>query len=388
MADVGVVVHRRAAHVHRDLPRLAGDEVGRVAQCSVVESHRPVTVPSGCTTPNVPEKPGLEGLEAKWGARWESDGTYRFDRTATRDQVYAVDTPPPTVSGSLHVGHVFSYTHTDTVARFWRMRGRDVFYPMGWDDNGLPTERRVQNYFGVRCDPSLPYDPDFDRARAKPAKRADLHLPAQLRRPLHRAHDRGREGVRGAVPPPGPVGRLDPDLHHHRRAGPAHVAEGVPAPPRRGPRLPGRGAHPVGRRLPDGGGPGRAGGPGAARRLPPPALPRPRRRAPRHRHHPPRAAGRLRGHGRPPRRRPLPEVVRADGHHPALRPARPDRGPPPGRPREGHGHGHGLHLRRRHRRHLVAGAAPAGAGHHRPRRPHHLRPRPASKAARSRRSGG
>ena len=109
----------------------------------------------------VPDKPALEGLEAKWMARWDETGVYRFDRTRARDGVYSVDTPPPTVSGSLHVGHVFSYTHTDIVARFQRMRGKAVFYPMGWDDNGLPTERRVQNYFGVRCDPSLPYDPSF-----------------------------------------------------------------------------------------------------------------------------------------------------------------------------------------------------------------------------------
>lgn len=109
----------------------------------------------------VPEKPALEGLEERWAARWKDDETYRFDRSATREQVYSIDTPPPTVSGSLHVGHVFSYTHTDLIARFQRMRGKSVFYPMGWDDNGLPTERRVQNYFGVRCDPTLPYDADF-----------------------------------------------------------------------------------------------------------------------------------------------------------------------------------------------------------------------------------
>ncbi len=109
----------------------------------------------------VPEKPALEGLEQKWMARWEADGVYRFDRSRPRAEVFSIDTPPPTVSGSLHVGHVFSFTHTDVVARFQRMRGKAVFYPMGWDDNGLPTERRVQNYFGVRCDPTLPYDPLF-----------------------------------------------------------------------------------------------------------------------------------------------------------------------------------------------------------------------------------
>lgn len=113
----------------------------------------------------IPDKPALEGLEAKWGERWSDEGTFLFDRaqaTASgRGSVYSIDTPPPTASGSLHIGHVFSYTHTDIKARFERMRGKNVFYPMGWDDNGLPTERRVQNYYGVRCDPTLPYDPDF-----------------------------------------------------------------------------------------------------------------------------------------------------------------------------------------------------------------------------------
>jgi valyl-tRNA synthetase len=126
---------------------------------------------------SVPEKPALEGLEAKWAAQWEASGTYRFDRSRSREDVYSIDTPPPTVSGSLHVGHVFSFTHTDLVARFQRMRGKAVFYPMGWDDNGLPTERRVQNYYGVRCDPSLPYDPNFT-----PPAKPDKH-PISVSRP-------------------------------------------------------------------------------------------------------------------------------------------------------------------------------------------------------------
>ena len=121
--------------------------------------------------PRVPEKPSIDGLEARWTAVWEKDGIYRFDRTKTREQVFSIDTPPPTVSGSLHVGHVFSFTHTDLIARYQRMRGREVFYPMGWDDNGLPTERRVQNDYGVRCDPSLPYDPDFVPPAQPDAKR-------------------------------------------------------------------------------------------------------------------------------------------------------------------------------------------------------------------------
>lgn len=137
-------------------------------------------------TKPMPEKPSVDGLEQVWGPVWEQDGTYRFDREAAghRDAVWSIDTPPPTASGSLHIGHVFSYTHTDLKARFERMRGKHVFYPMGWDDNGLPTERRVQNYYGVRCDPTLPYDPDFtppfEGGDGKSSKAAD-QLPVSRR---------------------------------------------------------------------------------------------------------------------------------------------------------------------------------------------------------------
>jgi valyl-tRNA synthetase len=125
----------------------------------------------------LPEKPALEGLEAKWASRWEASGVYRFDRARPRAEVFSIDTPPPTVSGSLHVGHVFSYTHTDLIARFQRMRGRAVFYPMGWDDNGLPTERRVQNYYGVRCDPALAYDPAFAPPATPPKQPISVSRP-------------------------------------------------------------------------------------------------------------------------------------------------------------------------------------------------------------------
>ncbi|OFT41110.1 valine--tRNA ligase [Arthrobacter sp. HMSC06H05] len=128
--------------------------------------------PQGTDTPteiNVPDRPGLEGLEEKLNQRWAEEGTYSFNEDTTRADVYSIDTPPPTASGSLHVGHVFSYTQTDVLARYQRMNGKNVFYPMGWDDNGLPTERRVQNYYGVRCDPAVPYDPDY-QPPAQPAK--------------------------------------------------------------------------------------------------------------------------------------------------------------------------------------------------------------------------
>jgi len=143
-----------------------------------LSSESPPDTPSSPSPPNVPERPTLDGLEAKWSAVWDRDGVYAFDRCAPRERVFAIDTPPPTVSGSLHVGHVFSYTHTDAIARYQRMRGRAVFYPMGWDDNGLPTERRVQNHYGVRCDPSVPYDPDFSPPAEPSAKE-----PVSISRP-------------------------------------------------------------------------------------------------------------------------------------------------------------------------------------------------------------
>ncbi|QGX08260.1 valine--tRNA ligase [Janibacter melonis] len=114
------------------------------------------------TTPSpIPDRPSLDGLEDKWAQVWREERTYAFGGTADRSKVFSIDTPPPTASGSLHMGHVFSYTHTDCMARYKRMAGFDVFYPIGWDDNGLPTEKRVQNFYGVRGDATLPYEPGY-----------------------------------------------------------------------------------------------------------------------------------------------------------------------------------------------------------------------------------
>jgi hypothetical protein len=222
----------------------------------------------------IPDKPTLDGIEARWTERWEAEGTYRFDRSASRDQVFAIDTPPPTVSGSLHVGHVFSYTHTDTIARYQRMRGKAVFYPMGWDDNGLPTERRVQNYFGVRCDPSLPYVEGFEPPPRRPAQGAprDPDLASQLHRAVRELTAEDEKVFEDLFRRLGPVGRLEPLYATIDERAPGQPAR-VPAQP--GPRrgLQPGGAHPVGRRLPDRRRPGRARGPGATRRLPPHRVP-------------------------------------------------------------------------------------------------------------------
>ena len=284
----------------------------------------------------VPDKPALEGLEATWAERWKADKTYAFDRTQQRENVYSIDTPPPTVSGSLHVGHVFSYTHTDLIARFQRMRGKAVFYPMGWDDNGLPTERRVQNYYGVRCDPSLPYEADFT-----PPEKPDPKRQLPISRPnfvelCEQPGPAGRGDLRAAVASARTLGRLGPALHDDRPEGPARQPARLPAQlrPRRG--LPPGGTDPLGRQLPDRGRAGRARGAGVRRRLPPCALPPARRQAPVHdRDHPPRA-DRERGRAdRAPRRRALPAAVRDHRHLAGLRRRDPGAGAPAGRDGQG-----------------------------------------------------
>ncbi|HET7475299.1 MAG TPA: valine--tRNA ligase [Dermatophilaceae bacterium] len=111
--------------------------------------------------PRIPARPSVDGLEEKWSAVWAEQGTYAFDRSRPREEIYAIDTPPPTASGALHIGHVYGYAQADCIARYKRMAGSEVFYPIGWDDNGLPTERRVQNYYGVRGDATLAYLPGF-----------------------------------------------------------------------------------------------------------------------------------------------------------------------------------------------------------------------------------
>lgn len=122
--------------------------------------------------------------EPRLAARWEVERVYHYDPARPRGETFVIDTPPPTVSGSLHMGHMFSYTHTDVIARQRRMRGLNVFYPMGWDDNGLPTERRVQNHFNVRTDIHVPYEPGLvvEPAPADGSKR-DKAPPRTVSRP-------------------------------------------------------------------------------------------------------------------------------------------------------------------------------------------------------------
>jgi valyl-tRNA synthetase len=115
--------------------------------------------PKSLESASLPKHFDAAEAEHRWDEAWQKSGVYHWDETRPRAENFVVDTPPLTVSGSLHIGHAFSFSQTDMMARFQRMRGRNVYYPMGWDDNGVPTERRVQNLFHVRCDPTLPRNP-------------------------------------------------------------------------------------------------------------------------------------------------------------------------------------------------------------------------------------
>ena len=99
----------------------------------------------------LPSQYDQAATEKKWQDHWLKAKTYAWDAAVAREDSYVIDTPPPTVSGTLHMGHVFSYTQADFIARFQRMTGKNVFYPMGFDDNGLPTERLVEKQLKVRA---------------------------------------------------------------------------------------------------------------------------------------------------------------------------------------------------------------------------------------------
>jgi valyl-tRNA synthetase len=127
--------------------------------------------------------------EERWDAAWQAAGIYHYDPSRPRHETFVVDTPPPTASGTLHVGHVFSYTQPDVVVRYWRMRGKNIFYPMGWDDNGLPTERRVQSYFHVRCEPHVAYEPDLKLTEASDAQRKERPRPVSRKNFIELCHE-------------------------------------------------------------------------------------------------------------------------------------------------------------------------------------------------------
>ena len=317
-------------------------------------------------TSAIPDKPALEGLEPKWGAVWESEGTYRFDRAAaSKENVFSVDTPPPTASGSLHIGHVFSYTHMDLIARYQRMRGKTLFYPMGWDDNGLPTERRVQNYYGVRCDPTLPYDPAFtpplEGGEGASSKAAD-QVPISRRNFIELCERLTAEDEQQFEQLWRQLGlSVDWSLTYRtigdesqrvaQRAFLRNLARGE-AYQADAPTL-----WDVSFRtavaqaeLED------REQPAAFHRL---AFHRPDGERRPHRDHPPGTARRVRGRRRASRRRALPAAFRHHRDHAALRGGGSRRRPPPRPAGQGIGHRHDLHLRRCDRRRVVARTGPA-----------------------------
>ena len=204
--------------------------------------------------------------EESWRRRWEEWGIYLWDRTAPREATFVVDTPPPTVSGSLHVGHVFSYTHQDVLVRYQRMTRQEHRLP-----DGLGRQRPAHRAAG----PELPRHPLQPAPALRPRLEADRRRPRQggdrggLAPQLHRGvqpgHRRGREGLRAPVAAARPVDRLERALHDHRRPLPPGLPALLPRPGGSGQGLPDRVAHHVGRRLRDRGRAGRGRGPRASR---------------------------------------------------------------------------------------------------------------------------
>ena len=275
-------------------------------------------------TVSVPDKPALEGLEERLDARWRAEGTYKFNPQTTREQVYSIDTPPPTASGSLHVGHMFSYTQTDVLARYQRMQRQERLLPdgLGRQRPAHRTPRAELLRRALRPDLLLRRGlPPAGHPGEEPA-RLGRRLPQELHRAVRGTCRRGREGLRAPLLHPGPVRRLGPDLPHHRRRVALGVPARLPGEPERRRRLHVRGTDAVGRHVPHRRGPGRARGPRDAGRVLPLPVHRGRRHADLHRDHPPGTAGGLRRPGREPGRRALQAALRQDRHLPALRRAR------------------------------------------------------------------
>ena len=320
--------------------------------------------------PRLPEKPTLDGLEERWAPVWEAQGTYRFDRTRTREQVYSIDTPPPTVSGSLHVGHVFSL-HPHRLHRPLPAHAR----PRGLLPDGLGRQRPADRAPGAELlrralRPVAALRPRLRAARrarqaaAVPISRRNfVELCERLTVEDEKAFEELWRRLGLSVDWSHTYQTIDA---HARRAsqraflrnlarGEAYQAEAptlwdvtfrtavaqaeLEDRERAGRLPPGRAST-----APDGG-------------------------AMHHRDHAPRAARRLRRAGRPPRRRALPAAVRHHRAHAAVRRRGAGRRPPPRRARQGLRHRDDLHLRRPHRRDLVARAAAADPPDHRLGRP-------------------